>query len=233
MSLNAKKIAGGSKFTRPDPVEAGTYPARLVQIISLGLQAQRAYKGEEKPPKIDLYLTYELADEFLLDEDGNEMEDKPRWISEIIPMNNLDSDLAKSTKRYYALDPTSEHDGDFSALGGTPCMLTLSVDVSKKDPDTAYNNIVSVQAMRSKDASKLPELKNQVKIFDFDEPDMEVFFSLPEWLQKKIMSSLEYEGSDLQGLVDAGDPNEGKAEKKTKAKKMQEDEEEDGDDGEW
>lgn len=237
MSLNAKKVAGNSKFKRPDPVEAGTYPARLVQIVSLGMQAQRAFKGEEKAPKIDLYLTYELVDEFLVDEEGNELHDKPRWISETIPLNNLNSDLAKSTKRYFALDPTSEHDGDFSALGGTPCMLTVSVDVSKSDPTVSYNNIASVQAMRPKDAAKMPELKNPVKVFDFDEPDMTVYFSLPEWLQKKITESLEYEGSPLQALVDAGNPNESEEKPKTTKKSQKQEELNDSadeeDDGEW
>lgn len=201
MSLNAKKIKTESKFERPPALEPGTYPGRTVQMIGLGLQKQRPFKGEEKGPKQELYITYELADEFLLDEDGNDIEDKPRWISETIPMNALSSDLAKSTKRYYALDPSEEFGGDFAKLLDIPCMLTISADVSKKDKDVIYNNIASVQTMRAKDASKAPDLVNEVKLFDFYEPSLEVFMSLPEWMQSKIKESLDYEGSDLEAML--------------------------------
>lgn len=128
MSMNVKKLKteGGGNFKRPPALEAGAYWARVVQIIGLGLQKQRPFKGEEKDPKMELMITYELADEFMLDDDGNELEDKPRWISETITLNSLEVDLAKSTKRYYALDPQVEHDGDFVKLIGSPCNIVLT-----------------------------------------------------------------------------------------------------------
>ncbi|MOA43842.1 hypothetical protein D3C78_1660410 [compost metagenome] len=52
--------------------------------------------------------------------------------------------------------------------------------------------------MRPKDAAKAPELVNPVKVFVLDEPDMEVFLSLPQWLQDKIKGNLEFNGSPLQ-----------------------------------
>lgn len=224
MSLNAKKIKGKTKFERPPALEAGTYPARLVQIIGMGLQKQRAFKGEEKDPKIDLHLTYELVDEFLLDEDGNDIPDKPRWISETIPLNSLDSDLAKSTKRYYALDPSCEYDGEWPELVGFPCMLTLSADQSKKDKDVIYNNVASVQTMREKDAKKMPDLINPSKVFDFYEPDLDVFLSLPTWMQDQIKENLDYEGSELEAMLGSSDRKE-QPKKETK--------EEDNSDEDW
>ena len=38
-------------------------------------------------------------------------------------------------------------------------------------------------------------------MFVLDDPDLEVFNSLPEWLRDKIKENLNYEGSALQKLV--------------------------------
>lgn len=214
MALNASKIKGQTKFERPPALEPGTYPARLVQILSLGLQKQRPYKGEPKDPKPELYLTYELLDEFLIDkETGEEILDKPRWISETIPMNSLDSDLAKSTKRYFSLDPSGEFGGDWSKLANTPCMVTVVNNSGKgKNEGVVFENISGVSSMRPKEAAKAPELKNPPKVFDIDEPDMTIFNSLPTWLQDKMKENLEFGGSVLEKSIGSSskddDPDE-------------------------
>lgn len=79
MGLNAKKAAGGSDRVAQEVLEPGVYPARLVQLIDLGVQPQRPFQGKDKPPAQEIMITYEFTDEFLKDEDGNEIEDKPRW----------------------------------------------------------------------------------------------------------------------------------------------------------
>ena len=76
MALNAKEAAGGSGKQVP-VLEAGTYPARLVIVASLGIHKQ-SYLGEEKSPRLQLQTVYELLDEFMEDEDGNPDKDKPR-----------------------------------------------------------------------------------------------------------------------------------------------------------
>lgn len=203
MALNANKIPSKSKFERPDPLEAGTYPVRVVQILSLGLQEQRPFKGEEKDPAYEMMVTYEFLDEFLKDkETGEDLEDKPRWLSETFPMHSLDADLAKSTKRYYALDPEAQYEGDWAKLAGTPAMLTVVLNEGKgKNAGKVYENIAGLSTMRAKEASKAPELVNPPKVFDIDDPDMEIFGSLPQWIQDKMKENLEYEGSALEKAV--------------------------------
>lgn len=233
MALNAREYKQESNFDRPDPLEPGSYPGRVVWIISKGLQPQDDYMGEAKPPKHELYVTYELADEFLLDEDGNEIEDKPRFISETFPMNSLDIDLAKSTKRYVALDPSMEYDGDWSMLIGTPCMINITQKESQKK-QRIYNNISGISTMRSKEANKLPDLVNEPKVFDIDEPDIEVFLSLPKWLQDDIRNNLEFEGSVLEKKLENHKGDEKiKKEKKQPVKEVKKDEndDEEGDEG--
>jgi len=127
MALNANKIPANGNNNRVEQpaLDPGVYPARIVQILDMGLQPQRPYKGEEKAPAYELSVTYELVDAFMVDEEGNEIEDKPRWVSETFPLHNLKADLAKSTKRYKAIDPDEQFGGDWSQLLDQPINVTL------------------------------------------------------------------------------------------------------------
>ena len=252
MALNARKVEStGGNFKRQPALEAGTYPARLVQVICLGLKPQAAWQGNEKPPQISLHVTYELLDEFMLDEDGNEIKDKPRWQSETFPLHNLDSDMAKSTKRYFAIDPSEEHGGDWGKLVGTPVMVTITQNPDKKGKKddegnlVVYNNIASVQTMRDKDAKKAEPLVNEPRVFDPYEPDLDVYFSLPDWLRKEIKEALDFEGSDLEKELagineeaevksrrEAKDGEQGKK-SKAKAEEPESSKEEESDDDDW
>lgn len=203
MSLNAKFVPKGSGKKQPI-LDIGTYPARVVRIYDLGLQNQRPYMGQEKPPAHEIMLTYELLDAFMVDDNGVELTEKPRWISETFPLHNLSADLAKSTKRYVALDPNGDFDGDFTKLIGVPCNVTI-VHGQGKGPNAGkvYENIGSVTAMREKDAKRAPELVNEGAFFSLDEPDVEVFSKMPQWLQDKIKSNLEFQGSPLAEALGA------------------------------
>ena len=81
--------------------------------------------------------------------------------------------------------------------------------------------------MRPKDAAKAEPLKKgEAKVFVLDDPDMEVFNSLPDWLQDKIKSNLEYAGSELQEALEGADDEPAPKPKKAKA-------DTDDDSGEW
>lgn len=223
MSLNANDYKGNSNST--PAMEPGAYPARLVIIAGLGLQEQREFKGEAKPPQYELQLVYEMLDEFLQDEDGNDIEDKPRWVWENFPIYGLGSERAKSTQRYYAIDPKEEFEGDWSKLIATPVMVTITKDEGKgKNKGRTYNNVSAVSTMRDKEAAKAPDLVNTPLVFDFDNPDVDVFEKLPDSIQKKIKSGLEYDGSKLQALLE--DKSEGKSE--SEDEKSTDNEEENG-----
>jgi len=203
MGLNVKNIKSnaGNRVEQP-LLEVGGYPARVVQVIDLGLQAQLPYMGNEKPPAHMVQVTYELADEFMLDEAGEALEDKPRWLNEEFPLKSLDLDRAKSTQRYLALDPQLKEDGDFTKLIGYPCIVNVVHNAGKgKNAGRTFCNVGSLSAMREKEAKKLPELVNPPKVFILDEPDVDVFRSLPEFVQDKIKANLNYEGSKLQALL--------------------------------
>lgn len=199
MAINASKVpSSGKNLVEQQILDVGVYPGRLVQVIDLGLQAQRPYMGKDKPPAPEIMLTYEMADAFMLDENGDEIEDKPRWISETMALRSLTADLAKSTKRYQALDPTNEFEGDFGAVIDTPVNITI---VHNKSGEKTYMNVGGIAPMRPKDALRCPPLINPTKVFDLDDPDLEVFKSLPEWIRTKILENLEFKGSKLEALL--------------------------------
>ena len=237
MSFNAAKQQGAAPKRRAPLLDPGAYPARLVGLITLGLQPQRPYQGQDKPPANELMTTYELVDEFMPDEDGNPDEEKPRWLSETFVFHNLAADKATSTKRYLALDPDQKFGGDWSAVIGTAVNVSVAVrDGQGKNVGKKFENITGTSPMRPKEAAKLPELVNPPRVFDFYSPTEEGFFSLPEWLQDKMKGALDYEGSDLEAIVkaraakggDDGPPK--KDEEKPKKRREPEPKDEDEDD---
>lgn len=204
MGINASKVVGGGNNENrvaQANIEPGVYPGRLVQVIDLGVQPQRPYQGKDKPPAQEIMLTYELVDEFMKDENGDDIEGKPRWVSENFVLHSLKADMAKSTKRYHAFDPEEHMGGDWGKLLDSPINITI---VNNKVGEKTYDNVANLSAMRSKDAANCPDLVNPTKVFDLDDPDMEVFASLPKWIQDKLTSNLNYKGSKLEEkLADA------------------------------
>lgn len=201
MSLNVKNIGG-----KIDNLEPASYPARLVQVIDLGMQKQ-SYNGEQKKPLREIYLTYELADEFMKDEDGQPIPEKPRWISESFPLYNLKSEKAKSSERYNSLDPQGVADGDFTKLIGNPLMITVVNNVNKVTKKT-YDNVAGTQPMRTKDAEKLSPMVNEGLVWLLDDPDLERFLKFPPFLKKRITDNLNFAGSKLEAMlkeVEGGD----------------------------
>jgi hypothetical protein len=200
MGLNANK-AGNKNSNRVEQpiIEADVYPAYLVQLIDLGLQPQKPYQGKEKAPVQEIMLTYELTDCLMVDENGDEVEDKPRWVSETLPFYGLFADKAKSTKRYLAFDPNEDFGGEFAKAVGMGCNVTI---VNNTVGDKTYSNIGNVAPISAKKAAQMAPIKNATKVFDLDEPDMDVFNALPEWLREKIKGNLNYQGSPLQACVE-------------------------------
>lgn len=200
MALNAKKIKNkGGDFVEQELLAIDNYPARVVQVIDLGLQNGGEWKGEKKPPVNKLHLTYELVDAFMLDKDGNEVEDKPRWISEDLNIYGPQSDKAKCNQRYKAIDPDESFDYNWAELVNSPCMVMTA---HKESKGKTYCNVGTVTPyIVSKRNPELPELKNKPKVFDLSEPDMEIFEALPDWLKDKIKGNLEFKGSPLDLLL--------------------------------
>lgn len=211
MSRNFKEAPGGnggSKFNAPE-LEPGAYPARLVGIVFLGVQKQRPFQGQAKPPIDEVRYTYELSHEFMQDDEGNDMEDKPRWFSEDMPVYGPEADKAKLTRRNKAIDPNDEADGDPTVLLGRSCSVTLVSNPGKgKHQGKVFTNVGDVSALGKMKGYVQPELVNPT--FYFDPMDLnctlEEFRKLPEFLQTKIKEADDYHKSQIKKLIEgAGD----------------------------
>ena len=201
MSFKASNTTS-SKFQRPDPVAVGTYPARLVQVIDLGVQPRRPYKGEPKDPIQMIRTTYELTAEFMKNEDGTDDTTKPRWISEDFPLYPPSADRAKSAQRYLALDPSNTMDGDWEAMLGQAVALTVVHNAKRDDPSIVYANIGSTSPIMK--GMQVAELVNPTTMFSTRDPSLEVFNGLPEFLQEKIKGNENFEGSTLAAMLNGG-----------------------------
>ena len=189
------------------PLDAGSYPGRLLSVIDLGRQAQRPWQGQERPPVNKALLTYELSDEFLLDESGEELPDKPRVMSEQIALHPITSDRATSTKRYFAMDPDNKYEGNLAALLETPVMITI-VQNTQQSTGRIFNNVAGLTPMRAKDSAKLGGIVNPPFFFDLEKPDLEVWATMHDWIKDIIKGGLEFQGSLLSTLLsDGGEPS--------------------------
>lgn len=189
MSLKAKDFKGG----RDIPVLAiDTYPARLVQAIDIGSHEQFDWQTKESNGiKPRVILTFELPTE-LYEFDG---ESKPRWISREYTLSYNE----KSTmfKILGSLDPNDEADGVISEVLGAPCSLTIG------HTKTGKAKIASISGVAK--GMTVDELYNEPRFFDRDEPDMEQWKLLPDWIKGKIKESEEYEDvatPELKAAVD-------------------------------
>lgn len=236
MALNANKVPQGNAQNRvqQDEIDVGNYPSRLVQVLDMGRrpkeewdESTHSYKPSG-PILPHIMLTYELTTEFMKDADGNDVEDKPRWLSEEWPLYNLNSEKATTTKRYLAFDPRKQDEGDWVKQVAKPCTLTV-VHTNKgrakiggvTPPMKGFN---------------VPELKNPPKIFDLDAPDMEIFGSLPQWVQDKIKANVDFIGSPLEAALNgapAKKPEPAKPAKAAKPAPQPEPEDVEGDDEPW
>lgn len=237
MTLNTKKIkpaGGGNNSDMVEPTLAvGGYPARVIRVYDLGLQPRPAFRGQEKSPANHIRITYELLDAFMLDKDGNELENKPIWIDEKMPLFSLEVENAKSTKRYYAIDPDENLGGDFSQLIDQPCIVNVVNNPDRKDPKKIYNNVGSVSAMREREKANAPQLVNDAFVVSLDSDDVDAFNSIPKWIQDEMKESLNWEETEMYKALQGEAPKkpEPKEEKKPDPAPQDDDVEDEDDDG--
>lgn len=184
MNLNDAK---NQQSSYPLPSE-GMQPAIIVQVIGLGLQPQRPFQGQEKPPARMVQFTYELFNDVRTFGD----EDKPLIISESMPFSG--NEKSRLYKRVLGVDPGMKMTGgDLSKLVGTPCMLQVVHTPGKgTNAGKVYANIGAVTpAMKGLPYPTAPF--NPTFLYDPYNHNEEVFQKLPKFLQDKINSRLDRE----------------------------------------
>lgn len=183
--------SGGNKFNAPE-LEPGGYPGRLVGICFLGVQKQKAFQGQAKKPVDEVRYTYELSDEFMKDENGEDLTDRPRWFSERLAVYGPDADKAKLTKRNKALDPNNESGGDARKMLSRAGNIMLVHNPGKgANQGKVFTNVGDVGAAIKLKNYTQPDLVNPTFYYDpMDENcTLEEFRAQPEFVQKLILEA--------------------------------------------
>jgi len=159
----------GKDFER---IGDGTYPARIVNVIDLGEQ-ENTFEGETKIQD-KVWIEFELPTETITI-DGT---DKPRWLGkEFTKSTNKNALLMKVLNALYTPKELEEVES-FKDLVGKALLIEIGETAGGKDKWIGSSKLMK--------GMTVPELVNTPKYFDLENPDQEVFDSLPNFLQDKI-----------------------------------------------
>lgn len=199
LDLNDVKNTNTKNSDRPLP-RAGAQPARVAQIIELGVQARPAFKGKEKPPVPQVLINIELVtDEYEFEGKKFKHRIAPRALN-IVGRNNEMYGNSAIAKFLSDIDPKDTVQGKLAALVDKPCLATVvHATGSGKHQGRTFANISRV--MEPPEGYPVPALSAPAVVFSFDEPTEEAWKALPEFVKNKIKSALNYKGSKVEELV--------------------------------
>ena len=175
---------GGGDF---EQVPAGTFAARCYQIIDLGHQTFE-WKGEAKvAPKVR--ITWEINE---MMKDGRPFSISKEYTASIGEKANLRKDLEAWRNRKFSAQELAAF--SLENVLGAPCLLGI-VHVPSKDGSKTYANLGSIMALPK--GMECPELVNPAVKFDIGNFDQDIFNSLTNYVQKKILMSKELEENGI------------------------------------
>lgn len=211
MSLKAKRKPASDI----PPLDGGTYMGVCVAVIDLGQQYKQYEKQKQGRYVEQCLFIFEIPSE-RVQVDG---QDKPRWLSskrftvslhERSALFQLLTSWRGKALSEAELDPAGEG-FDLMQMAGQGAML--SVSVNEKDDGSRSNKIEAVTGFPKGIAPPKPE--SEILVFDADDPDMEVFAKLPEWIQDAIRKSTQFADNPPEEKVDLppadGAPEESEA----------------------
>lgn len=180
MALSGNKAAVTAGNIQP--LDQGSYAARLVRVVDLGVQ-ETTWQGQVR--KADqLMATFEFMDEYLLDEDGNPNLELPRVLSIFVKLYR-GAKRGRNVELLQALDPGNNYKGDWGELckARVPCLLNVTVT-------EAGRNRISSVAPPMKGLNYRP-CKVEGYVFDLDSPDRDVYDSLPDFIKEIIAERVD------------------------------------------
>lgn len=183
-------------------VGEGTYMARVVSVIDLGKHQRKNWKTQEveldkhNNPIIDrmLLVNFELPTErVVIGED-----DKPRWLTKEYKLSFFEKSALTGLINAVS---NGEQLKTLDQMIDRTCMVQVGTTSGGKD------KVVAVSPMLK--GMEVPELQNPTKVFDIDDPDLEVWKVLPNFIKEKIKASENFAESDLAAkIADLNEPEE-------------------------
>lgn len=189
MSLTNIKESGGKKknFGR---IEDGTFGARVVQIIDFGVQEDE-YEGERKVAH-KIFINFEFPTEMI----EIEGEQKPRWLGKEFAVSLHEK--ATLTKLVQSADPDGKitsNGRNLKGLLGLPLMVTVGT--------TKSGNAKIAGVARLMKGLQVALLSKDPLFFDMDTASKEEYEELPQWMQNKIVESLDFKDTPIAKKLNA------------------------------
>lgn len=169
---------------------AGTHVARLISIVDIGTQP-----GGQFDPKRTVRFSWELCNE--LDTFGDDDKERPYVISKNYTLSLGErANLRKDLESWKGKPLTDEEQRGFdeTKIVGRPCMVTI-IHVSKGE--NVYANVTSITGIPK--GISVPEQVNASLIYHVTEGKNNTYAALPEFLQKLIAQSPEFQGVTAKG----------------------------------
>ena len=185
MSLQLSEIKKKSSASTKDfgRLEDGTYMARIVSVVDFGHQPQTDWKtGEDTDPKDKVMITFETPSERIEyeDKEGKQV-NRPRWVSKEYTLS-----MHEKSGLFKVVTTIAPEATGLDELLNVPCMISIG--------STSGGNAKVTNVSAAPKGIDIGELENDSFYFDFDEPNKDLFTSLPEWQQTKITEALNYNG---------------------------------------
>ena len=198
MKLISKTKAAGSKSFAPIPqLEAGTYPAKVAQIVTLGSQYKRNHETLEiqtysdgNPMKAEtMYISFEVEDEYV-DING---EQQPRWIGKEYTISLHEKAALIPLLKALKMDGSEP----FEQALGKGVLLTVG---TTKTGNAKITGVASL--MKGMTVSPVENAEKSF-LFDFDEPDATKAALVPNFLRNKMKEATNYTGSACAKVLEA------------------------------
>ena len=203
MGLTVKATSGGSGGTFT-PVPPGMHLARCYRIVDMGTQ-KSVWQGKEKHLH-KVMIQFEIHSEDangtpLLTDKGEPLSISKNMTASLGEKAALRIELENWRSRPF----TPEELNGFELKNILGAWAMLSVIKAAGADGKEYTNISSINpvaaAMRR---AGLPEGHNELKVFDLENPDLELFETFSNYTKEKIQSSPEWElsqGSYQKGAI--------------------------------
>lgn len=190
MSLSGQAF---EKKQKPIPPQ-GPQVAICYSIIDLGTH-MKSFQGQDPKPTPLLHISWEFPN--LPKVVFNEGE-QPKPYGIFQEYSTSMGDKAKLPKLLSAWRgvPCKDLATELPQFLGQPCLINVEYKQDKQRPDITYANVAmnGLGVMRLPAGTPVGVVSNPKVFFNLDHYSHAQFATLPKWIQKKIMSSLEWSG---------------------------------------
>jgi hypothetical protein len=170
------------------PMEAGMYVARCTQMVQIGTITETIEGKEKSLHKVRLGFEFPTEQKVFKEENG----EQPYFLSKEYTLSFHEKATLRihlETWRSKKFTDEEAASFDITKLLGVPCTINVIHKVGKSNGKT-YAEIGSISPLMK--GTICPEAINPIQVLSYDDWNQELFESLPEFLRKKIESSVEF-----------------------------------------